>query len=454
MARQFQMSWIAKTATWMKEYKKRKYAVSCRQLGAPPTKEGSYKLANAWWERKKAEIDGYTAAPAPIKPGTPEAIHCILEAWAGAPITSPLEEALVMQDLIANIDQVEDKLSLLQAIRGPERVAQLQAGVDALLDVPAAPPEHSVKAHVEAWQRQQQGRVDAGQLSPDRANNNRLALAHFVDFVGPHADISTIDAQTLNSFYSHCLEQVAERRKDAGEGWSIAFAKDVFSVAKSFVRWAWEVGALELPRNLGSKAFKFGNGAKAIQTWTVAEFRLAVEKAPGKLKLCLLLMANCGMTQQDVSDLLDTEVDWVAGRITRQRSKTAGNVNVPTVQYKLWDVSFRLLQQYRSGTGRVLLTESGLPYVRKELRDGKLMKADGFASNWVHVKKRLKLNRSLKQLRKLGASILDTHPVYGRFVSYFLGHSPRTVADKNYRQPSQDLFDEAVTWLGEQLGQV
>jgi hypothetical protein len=102
----------------------------------------------------------------------------------------------------------------------------------------------------------------------------------------------------------------------------------------------------------------------------------------------------------------------------------------------------------------VLLTETGLPFVRKELRGGKLVKADGFASNFVHLKKRLKLNRSLKQLRKLGASLLDTHPTYGRFVQYFLGHSPRTVADKNYRLPSQELFDAAVTWLGQQLGQV
>src|SRR5205814_2010869 len=109
------------------------------------------------------------------------------------------------------------------------------------------------------------------------------------------------------------------------------------------------------------------------------------------LKLCLLLMANCGMTQKDVSDLQDNEVDWTAGRITRQRSKTAGKVNVPTVQYTLWPMTYQLLQRYRSGQATVLLTETGLPYLRKELRNGKLVKADGFASNFVHLKRRLKL---------------------------------------------------------------
>jgi len=46
----------------MKEYKKKKYAVSCRQLEAPPTKEGSYQQANAWWEAKKASLDGCSRA--------------------------------------------------------------------------------------------------------------------------------------------------------------------------------------------------------------------------------------------------------------------------------------------------------------------------------------------------------------------------------------------------------
>jgi hypothetical protein len=163
-------------------------------------------------------------------------------------------------------------------------------------------------------------------------------------------------------------------------------------------------------------------------------------------------MTNCGMTQIDVSDLLDTEVDWEEGRIIRKRSKERNSENVPVVNYKLWPLTFKLLQKHRSGKERVLLTESGKPYVRKELVNGKTSKADGFASNFVHLKKRLKLKLPLKELRKLSATRLEEHKEYGRFGSYFLGHSPRTVKDKHYAAPSQALFDEAVAWLGEQLG--
>jgi hypothetical protein len=153
--------------------------------------------------------------------------------------------------------------------------------------------------------------------------------------------------------------------------------------------------------------------------------------------------------------LRDDEVDWHAGYITRRRSKTATRENAPTVCYRLWPVTFALLKKHRSRKERVLLTRQGQPFVRTHLNAaGKQVKADGIASNYVHLKKRLKLNRPLKELRRLGATLLGKHKDYGRYSSFFLGHSPRTVADRHYVAPSQERFDEAVLWLGEQFGQL
>jgi integrase len=209
-----------------------------------------------------------------------------------------------------------------------------------------------------------------------------------------------------------------------------------------------------MPANLDDP-FPFGSSVKKVTTWSALDFARVIKETPGKLKLCLLLMTNCGMTQKDVSDLLEEEVDWDQGVITRKRSKTKDKENVPTVSFRLWPATFALLKQYRSGTERVLLTESGKPYVRTWVQEnGKMNKADGFASSWTHVKNRIDFHRPLKQLRKLGASLLASHAVYGRFASYFLGHSPRTVADRHYVTPPQELFDEAVLWLGRVLGQV
>src|SRR5690348_2567624 len=57
MARKVHMTWQASTRRWFKKYKGTIYAVSCRQLGAPETKEGSVLAANTWWEKKLSEIE-------------------------------------------------------------------------------------------------------------------------------------------------------------------------------------------------------------------------------------------------------------------------------------------------------------------------------------------------------------------------------------------------------------
>jgi len=461
-------------------HKSKRFWVSCKALGVPETKEASVRAANEWWTKNQAEIDA-AGKPPPRVPLPMEDIAAaalgqspdaffekLLDYWRSSTDAGTIRPGDVheraerdLKGIIANA--VNDVLG--KSIEGkplppeiaerlpPARFHQVADAVKGLRGESAADPERTVRAQADGWLAHQAALVKAGQMSAARCANNRTCLDHLVTFVGPDADATSLDAPRLQVFYLWCLGKVSARRQDTRARWSIAFARDVFSVAKAFIRWAWEQGAVELPKNIASKSFRFGSPAKAVKTWTPAEFQTVVAASPGKLKLALLLMANCGMTQVDISDLRDDEVDWIEGRIIRRRSKTANCENVPTVNYKLWPYTFQMLQEYRDGGERVLLTESGKPYVRTELVNGKLRKADGFASNFVHVKKRLKMRLSLKSLRKLGATLLDGHKDYGRFKSYFLGHSPRTVADKHYAAPSRELFDEAVLWLGRQLGQ-
>jgi integrase len=288
-----------------------------------------------------------------------------------------------------------------------------------------------------------------------------MALTHFTRWLGESADVANIDAGKLQGFYEHCLEKVAARRQDKKAGWSLAFTKEVFAVARAWLHWLAEQGTINPPRNLATR-FRFGSAAQKIPTWTVDEIQHVIREAPGKLKLALLLMANCGMTQVDVSDLAEEEVDWKQRTITRRRSKTKHAENVPVVTYRLWPLTWQLLKQYRSGQERVLLTESGKPYVRNEMVKGRLIKADGFTSNYAHLKRRLKFRKPLKQLRKTSASLLENHTIklpsgerVNPFVgctTLFLGHSPRSMKEKHYAAPPQQLFDEAVLWLGKQLG--
>src|SRR5262245_7041219 len=51
------MTWVPAGRRWIKQLKGKMYAVSCRQLGTPETKEASASAANAWWEAKLKEIE-------------------------------------------------------------------------------------------------------------------------------------------------------------------------------------------------------------------------------------------------------------------------------------------------------------------------------------------------------------------------------------------------------------
>ena len=227
-------------------------------------------------------------------------------------------------------------------------------------------------------------------------------------------------------------------------------------MAKKFVRYLWAKDLIPLPRNIDSKEYGFKKSPRSIPTMTTDQVRTIIDQAQGQLKLHLLLMLNCGMTQTDIADLRDDEVDWESGRITRKRSKTADHDDVPTVSFPLWPLTFDLLKRYRSGGETVLVTKSGASWAWEKLIDGKYKSSDNIATNYNHLKEKLRRRgfdaKPLKLLRKTGASVIESREGYGRYVPHFLGHSPRSVGEKHYSAPPQKLFDEIVVWLGTQFG--
>lgn len=265
MARSFEMSWIASRSRWMKMYKGKRFVISCKALGMPENKEGSYLAANEWWRKKRTELDGKDT-------GRVERV-------------ARLADALIKLDVEEASRQASLELLRMAKDASPEiqeavatRVASARNTLQPFLQ--PVPTDQSIAAHAELWHKHQQALVAADQMSPDRASNNRTCLDHFQAFAGPTSDVKTITGPTLHNFYGHCIGQVSARRRNPEEGWSVAYARDVFSVAKGFIRFLAMADTIPMPKNIGSKAFKFGKGHKAIQTWTVEEFKLAVKEAP------------------------------------------------------------------------------------------------------------------------------------------------------------------------------
>jgi integrase len=285
--------------------------------------------------------------------------------------------------------------------------------------------------------------------------------------------------------------------------------KDYQGAARSFIKWAWEHGHLkDLPRNLTSRNLIVRIPLKEPVLFTVQEIQTLLTTANELQKLYMLLALNCGMYPKDISTLQQEEVDWKAGRIKRQRTKTRErSSNVPKVDYPLWQYTFTLLKRHRSKHKQFALTnenggalwvqsddkpkssavESSWKRLVAKLPDGvqwhpskntdvlpKDMLSDSTRKYWWVCSKKHeweaapgtdcpicssdkgkkttveRCRKPLKSLRKTGASILENSQ-YGRFSEHYLGEAPKTIASRHYAHKNGSEFDEAIIWLGQQL---
>jgi len=316
----------------------------------------------------------------------------------------------------------------------------------------AAPPEKTLGAHVAGFLEHKKAAVTAGELSVGRVYALRLHLTHFSDWLGHETPVADISAKGLLDYRATLLEKV-----EHGD-WSQVTAKDRLNSVKSFINWLWRIEAIEtLPRIMDGKSnvLAITKPLSDIIVFTMSEITTLLTESSQRTQLYILLMLNCGMTQKDIADLSKHEVDWKAGCVTRKRSKTRKHDSVPTVRYRLWPETLRLLKQERSDNDseRVLLNESGKPLWHESVDDdGKLTKMDNVRSAFARLQKKTKINKPLKSLKKTSASLIRSHEGYASLESLFLGHAAQSMSDRHYAQAPQTLLDEAVNWLRGQYG--
>jgi hypothetical protein len=484
MPRKYELSWDGEPCyRWVKMYRGRRYRVSCADLGLPReawTKELSYRAANEWWARKRAELDGpgvehphaetladltrklaYAgrhglADEAATLAGQVEEVRAAPPTDGTVfPADPETERRLEAARLLGVIVPEDLDPHALAVLFGQERVWGERFRRERLV-----PAERTVGGLAGWWAGLKAEEARQGVRSADGADNTRIALSHFTTFAGEASPVESVDADLWHRWYVHCAGQVARRDGDRRAGWSADYAAKVFGVSRSFVRWLWEREVLPaLPRNLESKRYRFSRPDRVIPTFTDDEVRLLLGAAAGQHRLHLLLMLNIGATQKDISDLRKDQIDLAGAAITRRRSKTARQKNVPLVRYPLWPETARLLREHLSADPvYALLTHTGRRWVRKDMGDdGRLKKADNVATLFQHLKRKVGLageGKSLKVFRKTSATRLKGHPKYRDLRFWFLGHSARTVADRHYAAESDALMREAVEWLGRGYGLV
>jgi integrase len=305
-------------------------------------------------------------------------------------------------------------------------------------------------SNVERFLQEKRNEVAAGQLSAARADSLRTYLDIVMEYTGRTTSVASIDQGTLPAFRNHLLQRLAAKEI------SDYYARDVFSAFRLFVRWlANNTNKLEhLPKNIDDKKLSISVAVRKVKTLPPDQLQIVLKAANARTRLYLLLGLNCGMTQQDISDLHPSEVDWSQGVITRKRSKTSDCENVPVVSYRLWSPTFQLLRQERSpDEDRVLLTRDGKPLKTESIDErNKFKKTDAVRLTLRRLVAKTGVRFTMKMLKKTAASLLRNHREYRGLESLFLDHAPVSVSDRHYAGVPQDLLDEAIEWLGSELG--
>lgn len=479
MPRTYIMTWVPARKGWMKWHKGKSYSVSCRQLGVEPTKEASYQAANAWWQAKEAELEA--RPPTPITPLDPasatirdiagrysigdlrrltqqgDAARKVLEILDRASVegADPPPGAAAVPSSAAGLRRLETGEGIPSHIiswvlsggysgeMAPEYQEQRLRRLVKEIGPEPAPPERTVGGQVEAWVRLQRSRHVAGKISAGRVDAYERNIAVFREWIRPGTDICEITAPRLRDYHGWLCAQIGSGR------FSASYARSLFGAARNFISRVAELDLIPLPGNIRSRDFTFDDTPKAIPRFTKDEVRRLLEGCDGyseRTKLFLLLMLNCGMYQSDISDLKPGEVDWERGIITRKRSKRRRGGLV--VAYKLWPETLELLDRFGNRDGdRVLLSEEGNRLVKYSMDDGDLDRYDLIAQAYRNLRERVGIDKPLKVFRKTSADILEKHKDYGRFYHFFLAHSPKSLGEKHYVTPSEDLFFEALEWL-------
>jgi hypothetical protein len=103
------------------------------------------------------------------------------------------------------------------------------------------------------------------------------------------------------------------------------------------------------------------------------------------------------------------------------------------------------------------VTKSGRAWVRKEFRGGRFVETDSIRTLYSRHARTVGVSRSMKYIRKTSATLIDqatiefdgreTRRFDDRIATLFLGHSPRSIKDRHYSRPAEDVLDEAIGWL-------
>jgi len=486
MPRKYIMSWEGSPAfRWKKEFQKKIYRVSCKELGFAERfwlKDETYQAANAWWLNKHAELvhsekwhpheDAINALKSKVdiaaKLGLHDEVESLLERIKAVE-RLPADEPPTLEDdtvqLIENLKlfdiQVPPDIDpiVAESIFGEGRIWGDRKS--RLANVPTA---STAQHHADRFLEFHRNQTKSKGKSTGRFGVLRNGIQNFLNWFGPSRALKEISEADVSGYYGHLMQRFGK----GGRGNSGNTLWDHFQVFKQFVSSAAEESPeVPLPKNLRSKKFQIPKARREPDPFTKDEFQLILTHSNERLQAHLMLMLNGGMYQGDVAELIADEVDLESGRIVRVRSKKQkiqakkSKSSPIKTNWLLWDKTLELLKKTGNTKDLVFLNDNGDPLVRGAIGDdGNEDRQDNIRSAYCRVIRKLKKqkllpetwNKTLKQLRKTGANILEKSEDHAEFYTMFLDQT--AVAKRHYLTSGKPVprFDAAIKFFGDSFG--
>ena len=352
---------------------------------------GNYETALKAWHQKLAELERQQEREQEEKPGWHRQMTQKIRDWYLAQgdrkAADRLADDLRKQDddlLSKNWDKLSDATKCVWV----DRIRQMSKQETS--------EPTTIGQAVDSFLARAVVRVESGTYAPGYYDSLKRALNHFSDFVGRRVGIGSINGHTLETYHT----EVERRIRD---GWSKSYAAGYLRMVKIFVGWCYDTELLDsLPRNMrrGNTTLTIDIGKLKKPTFNNEEIKILLDNATERTQLYILLALNCAMTQIDIAELHPEQVDWAKGRITRQRTKTEGNENVPEVSYLLWKRTFDLLKKHGSRKGgRVLTNDEGRPLKVERLQGTDHKKIDNVSTAYNRLLVKLTTSKEEKDTK-------------------------------------------------------
>ena len=472
MATNYKLTWVERgtTGRWRKRYKGRWLSYS-----GDGGKVASYARAWKCFQSDKLRIDTEEQANRPITPQEQVADYyrdaltilqsVLLERRPDS------EETRAAWKLIEAAKQSPPKAQTgVPAYDGDAAVEAIAKVVGQIVpsdDTPKKPPTgippwaivsderddsqvDTVGLLVKSFLDNQRQQVELKEISPSRYDKLRVVTDKLLAFVGSDLPLSDFGNELLLKWRTEVSRLVIAKTMAPVTG------RDTLAITKRLVRWAHAREIIDsLPRCIGATgkdAYTISLGSTEITPADVGDFKLLWASAStDKERLVLLLGINCGYGPRDISGILKSEIDLQAGTITRTRTKTSKHRKPPVITYTLWPETLAAVKANLSSHETLaFLTERGNPLVNETIgNDGIVKRHDAVHSIWFRLVTKAKSKTKLKQLRKLGATLLKQE--FPQFVDRYLGHVASTVADRHYASEHEVGFREALVWLRGQV---